>query len=157
MDPFASEKSDDKESGGVSLTWVHPQYLDDIWIDAGYYLNRAAKKSRGRYTVFDIRRDIESGDQHLWVLFRGDNEMILAMTTSFVFYPNRKNLCVAFIGSNDDSNWTKYTKMIVEQLEDFAREAHCDGIELSGRMGWLKVLSPYGWERAFVVLEKEIE
>ena len=131
-------------------------FLDDCWIEAGAFLKRAVDESRGRYDIFNVRREIESGSQHLWLLFRGENEMILAATTMFCFYPLKKNLAVVFLGSNDDSCWIKHREIIVNTLEDFARENGCDGIEATGREGWVRVLSPFGWEKAFTVVEKDL-
>jgi len=144
-------------NGDISLSLVHPRYVNSCWADAGRYLARAADRSNGRYTVESIKNEILSGRQYLWILFQGDNEMIAAMTTMFNIYPDRMNLCVAFIGSNDEMGWVKHTEFLLEHLENFAVENNCHGIECSGRDGWGKVLSPHGWEKTFTVFEKEIE
>ena len=40
---------------------------------------------------------------------------------------------------------------------EFHAEQHeCDGIEVVGRRGWEKVLTPYGFEQKPVVLIKEL-
>ena len=143
----------------VNLTLVHPKYVDHCWIDAGRYLKLAADESFNRYTIFDIYRDIMSGSQHLWILFRGDDEMIAALTTSFVSYPNKNNLCVMFMGSdspNGELGWVRYRDVILGGLEKFAREHSCDALECTGRRGWERLLSPYGWGKAFTVLEKDL-
>ena len=145
-----------EEQEEVSFSLVHPSLVDHCWVDAGYYLNKAAKGSRGRYDIFDIKRDIYSGAQHLWILFRGDDDMIAAVTTQFFSYPGRKNLSIAFIGSNDEMGWVKYRGIILDTIERFAIENGCDGIEATGRQGWVKLLAPYGWEKTFTVVEKDL-
>ena len=131
-------------------------FVDDCWVDAGKFLNRAVQTSRGRYEIFDVKKDIYSGVQHLWVLFRDDDEMIAAVTTMFSFYPQKKALVIAFCGSNDETGWVKYKDLIVNTLEDFARENECNSLELSGRPGWVRALKSLGFEQAFVTLEKEV-
>ena len=138
----------------VSFCIVNPAYIDDCCIEAGYYLNRAAKESYGRYTIFDIRNEIISGKQQLWILFYGDNEMMMAATTMICFYPRKTTLCVMFLGSNDDTLWAKYRELVVGKFESFAKDNGCDGIECTGREGWARVLEPFGWKKSFTVLEK---
>lgn len=145
-----------RTEGDVCFTLVHPMYVDDCWIDAGRYLNKAAKTSHGRYDILDIRRDIHFGNQQLWILFDGDDNMIAAITTMFSFYPQKKALVIAFCGSNDDTGWVKHRNLVIGTLNDFARENECNSLELSGRAGWEKVLKSLGFEKSFTTLEMEV-
>lgn len=145
-----------KTEGDVTFTLVHPRFLDNCWIDAGRFLRRATDRSHGRFDIFSLRRQIEAGASHLWILFQGDDEMLLAATTEIAFYPLRKNLSVTFMGGDDSGLWYDYRDLIVEVFEDFARANECDGIELTGRDGWLKVLAKFGFEKVFTVVEKDL-
>lgn len=144
----------------ISFTLVHPKYVDHCWIDAGRLLKLAVDESYNRYTIFDVYRDIMFGSQHLWILFSGDDEMIAALTTSLVSYPNKNNLCVMFLGSDSpdgDLGWVRYRDVILGGLEKFAMERNCDALECTGRRGWERLLAPYGWDKVFTVLEKDLE
>ena len=146
------------EVGDISFTLVHPRYLDLVWPRVGPCLERATDTSGGRFSLDSVRMDILNFQQLLWVLFRGDDDLLVSATTQFVFYPLRKNLCVMFMGTSDHGErlWLRHRDLVVGALEDFAREHGCDGIELTGRVGWDRVLSKFGFEKKFIVLEKDL-
>lgn len=58
---------------GVSFSMVHPSLVDHCWDDAGGFLARAAEESSGRYDIFSIRQEIDTGRQQLWILFKGED------------------------------------------------------------------------------------
>ena len=45
---------------------------------------------------------------------------------------------------------------VMEAAEYHAEKHDCDGIEVSGRKGWERVLKPYGYEHKRVKLIKEL-
>ena len=143
----------------VSFSLVHPRYLDSVWDRVSVCLKRATDHSAGRFSVESVYEDIRSGNQLLWALFRGDDELLLVATTQFTFYPLRKNLCIMFMGSADHGErlWFDHRDSIVGALEDFALEHGCHGIELTGRAGWQRVLDKFGFEKKFIVLEKDLK
>ena len=147
------------EVESVSFSLVHPRYLDSVWDRVSVCLKRATDHSAGRFSVHSVYDGIVSGDQLLWVLVRGDDELLLVATTQFIFYPLRKNLCVMFMGSADHGErlWFDHRSVIVGALEDFALQHGCHGIELTGRAGWQRVLKKFGFEKKFLVLEKDLQ
>jgi len=143
-------------SDSVSFTPVSPELVDYCWIEAGSMLKRACDFSTGRYDIISLRKEIDSGSQVLWLLYRGDNELIAAITTAVSAYPLKKLLNISFCGSNDEGIWLKHRDIIISTLETWAHEAGCDGIEVVGRAGWAKSLKPLGFKKTYTTMEKDI-
>jgi|ETNvirnome_2_300_1030623.scaffolds.fasta_scaffold18484_2 hypothetical protein len=140
----------------VFLTPVSPGLVDYCWVEAGTLLKKACDVSNGRYDIISLRREIDSGSQHLWILYRGDNEMIAAFTTSISTYPLKSYINISFCGSNDEGIWIKHRDVIISSVTGWGKNFGCSGFEIIGRMGWVKSLAPLGFKRSHVTIEKEI-
>ena len=46
---------------------------------------------------------------------------------------------------------------MLDTLENWARDNHCHGVEMTGRRGFEKVLSSHGWTPEYTVFEKMFE
>ena len=46
---------------------------------------------------------------------------------------------------------------MLETLEKWARDNDCDGLEMTGRNGFEKVLGPHGWTPEYVVFAQVFE
>jgi len=46
---------------------------------------------------------------------------------------------------------------MLETLERWAMDNNCDGMEMTGRKGFEKILGPYGWTPEYTVFEKMFE
>jgi hypothetical protein len=144
-------------SGDFKFTPVVPHLVEHCWGDAAPLLSRACEQSHGRYTADAVRSEIDSGRQVLWILYKGDDDMLVAITTSMTDYPGKKMMTIQFCGADGEKPyWLSGRDIIVSSLKDFAKERGCSGIELSGRRGWGKVLSPFGFNKTYSVFELEI-
>ena len=144
------------KSGGAKFTPVHPSLVKECWDEASRYLERACSTSDGRYDARSLRREVDGGFQTLWILYRGENEMIAAATTGFANYPLKKYLTITFLGSNDEGGWYKHRDIIIDAFKDWAKSNNCSGIELVGRKGWIKALSCFGFRQTSMTIEMEI-
>ena len=141
----------------VKFTPVSPGLVGHCWDIARPMIGRACEFSNGKFDTDSVRAELVSGAQVLWILYRGDDEMLVALTTSVLNYPRKRVLNIPFCGSNgNDSYWYRHRDLIVPKLIDWADRHHCSGIEVSGRGGWERVLSPFGFRKSFVTLELEI-
>ena len=144
-------------SDGFKFTPVVPNLVGHCWEKAEPLIALACQQSRGRYNPDSVRSELESGRQVLWILYRGDDDMLVAITTSMTDYPGKKMMTIQFCGaSGDKPYWLSGRDLVISSLRDFAKERGCSGIEISGRRGWEKVLSPLGFDKTYSVLELEI-
>jgi hypothetical protein len=147
----------DPSNADAKFTPISPSLVDACWERAEPMIERACAYSNGRFTPESVRDEIDKGIQVLWVLYKGDDDMMVVLTTSIQNYPDRKMLNIPFCGSDgSESYWHDNRSMIISRLKDWASQHGCSGIELSGRKGWEKVLSPLGFEKSYIVLELEI-
>jgi hypothetical protein len=141
-------------SSEVFFTVVSPDFINHVWPEASRMLKRAVDHSGGRYDLSDIKNQLDSNAQNLWILYRGDDEMIMAMTTMFVYYPRKKFLNVTFCGSADsDMAALRYKNIFVPKIHDWASQHECEGVEVVGRKGWSKILKSFGYKTTYYTLE----
>ncbi len=141
----------------ISITRIPIEYIDGVWPEASILLKKGVEASRGRYDMDALYADITKESQHLWVIFRGDDEMLASFTTQFCYYPKKMNLSIVFCGSNESmggvsGNWTHAMGM----LREWAKAFGCDAIEIVGRRGWLKVFKPIGFEESYITIESKV-
>jgi len=98
-----------------------------------------------------ILREIVNFEQHLWIVFDDDKKIIAALTTRFVDYPDKRLLAGQFLGGEKIMQWRD---SMLETLERWAKDNNCDGVEMTGRKGFTKVLAPHGWTPEYTVFEK---
>jgi hypothetical protein len=137
----------------MQVSLVPPDHIDICWDRISSLLGKSIGTAHGRYTMDDILREIRSFEQHLWVVF-DDTKIIAALTTRFMLYPHRRMLAGQFLGGSRIMRWRD--EMLVT-LEKWAKDNDCDGLEMTGRNGFEKVLAPHGWTPEYVVFEKIFE
>jgi hypothetical protein len=139
----------------MKISLVPPQGLPAIWDEVKPHLEKAAPTSGGRYDVADIVYDIQNGVQHLWIAFDDeDDDKVLAITTTrFLSYPRMTVLQGQFVGGEDLDKWME---PMLLRLEEFATEHKCEKFEFMGRPGWWPRFKTYGWQKPYIVYEKEM-
>tara|TARA_R110001583_G_scaffold182357_2_gene340121 strand:- start:30068 stop:30505 length:438 start_codon:yes stop_codon:yes gene_type:complete len=141
----------------VFFTVVSPDLIDHCWPGASEMLEKAVNHSGGRYELSDLKFQLDNNSQNLWILYRGSDEMIMAMTTMFVHYPKKKFLNVTFCGSgNKEMAAVKYKDIFVPKINEWASLHDCHGVEVVGRKGWAKILESYGYKTTYYTLEVEV-
>ena len=109
------------------------------------WIEDALEYSGGTHDFKDIVDAVLSGQMHLWA---GDK---CCTVTLFTVYPKKRFLHV-FLAGGDLDEILEIEKSMVE----FAKHNDCDGLTLSGRVGWKKVLRDIGWNEQLLMLRKEI-
>tara|TARA_Y100001949_G_scaffold172721_1_gene177204 strand:- start:90 stop:557 length:468 start_codon:yes stop_codon:yes gene_type:complete len=147
----------DDEGVVLSLTRVPVEYVDRYWGDASRLLERAVGQSGGRYNIESIYLEIVRGDSHLWVIFEGEDNVVCAFTTQFIYYPLRMNLSVVFLGSDDSlGNFSGKWVELMPELMEWAKLHGCGAIEIVGRRGWLRVFRDLGFKESYTTIEGEV-
>ena len=108
------------------------------------WIERALAKGGNTHSFKDIVDGVLSGHMQLWAGEKG------CAVTEIVVYPNKKVLHVFLAGGK------------LQQIEDMHDDAvkwgkaqGCEGMTLSGRKGWTKILDKKGWQPHQIVLAKE--
>jgi|TARA_R110000824_G_scaffold179000_1_gene359001 hypothetical protein len=138
----------------MKVSLVDPEYLHLIWDETSLILGKSIETAHGRYSIDHIEHDILSGEQHLWIVFDEDKKVTSALTTRFVSYPGKLLLVGQFLGGRDIMSWRN---AMLETLERWAVDNSCDGMEMTGRRGFERVLAPHGWTPEYTVFEKMFE
>jgi len=140
--------------GNLEVSLVDPNYVSLVWGEVEPILGKSIGTAHGRYDMKDILREIVNFEQHLWVVFDEESKIIAALTTKFAYYPKKTVLAGQFLGGEKIMRWRG---PMLKKLEDWAKDNKCDGLEMTGRNGFQKVLGPYGWTPEYVVFEKMFE
>ena len=135
----------------MQVSLVDHNYVSAIWNQVEPILGKSLLTAHGRYTMKSILREIVNFEQHLWIVFDDDKKIIAALTTRFVNYPDKRLLAGQFLGGEKIMQWRD---SMLETLERWAKDNNCDGVEMTGRKGFTKVLAPHGWTPEYTVFEK---
>lgn len=123
--------------------------MDEVWPEAKPMIERALAETGDEYNVDDIKHDIITGSMQLWGVYNS-KALVAVWVTSII--DNGKNLAVLFAGGGDMHDWLHLSEM----LFDWGRANGCTCCEVHGRVGWEKVLRPFGFERRKIVLNKTL-
>ena len=144
------------ESTDQIVTLVPLNYINAIWPDVESLLKGGADRTSGRWDIKSLHFAIASGEQQLWVTFNTDNKITNALTTEIVEYPNKVSLAIQFAGGDDGQANPDTMDIVLNKLENYAKDVGCHCIELWGRKGFSKKLKKSGYEESLVFYEKEI-
>jgi hypothetical protein len=124
----------------IEVSAVPKEYAERVWPEIETFAGRAAKYSYGRYAAEDVLDLVLHHDYALWIALDG-HEIIGFVTTTFANYPHAKYLKIAFLGGKRGKDWKD---PILHLLRRWARDNECEGLEASGRPGWVKVFGRDG-------------
>ena len=110
------------------------------WIEA------ALKHSGGTHVFEDVEKGIRESRMQLWPAPRG------CIVTEIVVYPRKKLLNLFLAGGELDQLLDMY-----DDMKAWAELQGCEAAELTGRLGWKRVLEPLGWKTQHVNFRKDIE
>lgn len=108
------------------------------------WIQSALDKGSNTHSFIDVVEGVLSGQMQLW---GGENGCAV---TEIVVYPNKKVLHVFLAGGKLE----QITDMHADAVK-WAKTQGCDGMTLSGRKGWVKILNKDGWKEQQVVMAKE--
>ena len=123
----------------MRLAIVPPENLGLVWQKVEPFLSPAIDQSGGRYTVDSTRSAITKQDMQLWIAFTEEGEILAAMTSSIQVYPSKTMLAVVHCGGRMMGAWLHS----MSQVEAWAKEQGCEGVEIAGRAGWAIALPGY--------------
>ncbi len=123
------------------------QWWDLIQPMMGSFYSRAY----GRYLPEDIKERLDSGKAHLFVVMQGHLLKAVCMA-QIITYPRLRDMRIFMMAGEEHENWVHY----IEKLEDYARSLGCAKITGEARPGWEKILTPMGYKKTHVYLERDL-
>ena len=123
--------------------------MQDELLKCRKWIQSALDKGGDTHDFKDIVDGVQSGHMQLWSGERG------CAVTEILVYPNKKILHVFLAGGDNGHGIDQITDMHDSAVE-FAKRENCQGMSVSGRAGWKKILASRGWEQKFVTLAKEL-
>ena len=110
------------------------------------WIESALEYSGGTHAFEDIENGIKEGIMQLWPAPRG------CIVTELVVYPRLKVLNLFIAAGELDQILDMH-----DDIKAWAKVQGCEAAQISGRIGWKKVLEPLGWKTQHVNFQKEIE
>ena len=109
----------------MMITAVPREALRVVWGDVARVLGKSVETSNGKFHIDDVFRETDNGLYGLWLIIDDEQEgmnVIAAITTRIIQYPNRKALAMDWLGGSRMSEWLPLAQ---ETLEKYAKECGC--------------------------------
>jgi hypothetical protein len=130
---------------------VKPEDVTYLWEDVKPMLARVTERSEGEMEPDDYLEILTQGAMQLWVATE-DNNIIIAMVTQIIAYPQKKVLrVIAIAGEKFIEAHNQFNALV----EVFAIRVGCSSMELWGRKGWKKMLPE--WKDSYIVFTKDLQ
>jgi len=129
---------------------VQPEDVAYIWDQVAPLLEKVKEHSEGEAEPDDFLEALTHGDMQLWIVTE-DKEIIVALVTQIVSYPQKKILRLISLAGEDFNKF----KHFLDMVQSFAIKTGCTGLELWGRKGWKKLLPD--WESNYIVYSKDLK
>lgn len=142
-----------KDMTNLMLIPVPKEHVDLLWDGASAALAKALPTAHGKFTITDIYNGLMSDMYVLWLVME-EGEVVAAMTTRIVQYPQRRTLAIDWVGGTRMSEWLP---MFVRAMKDHARKNQCTALEGYGRRAWGRWLAKYGWEPDYIAYKMELD
>ena len=129
---------------------LQPEHVAYIWEDVAPMLARVTSHTEGELEPDDFIEPLTHGEMQLWIVIE-DKEIIAALITQVIPYPQKKVLRLISLAGEDFSKFKDFISMV----ESFAIRSECSSLEMWGRKGWKKLLPD--WKDSYIVFTKDIK
>lgn len=128
---------------------IEPEAACQLWPTAAKLLEKTPEFSPGKFAVEDLLTSIEHNVAQLW-LVNNEHEYTLAVVTQLIQYSRGMTLRILLTGGKD----IREALSLLGDIEKWAIQQGCIGVELAGRLGWIKLLEDY--DTRAVLLYKDL-
>ena len=121
----------------------------------------ACSYSKGKFKAEDIIEQIKSNQMQMWLAFDRDN-LDGFIITQILDYPRTKTLRIFCLMGVGVEGWKKFLTVIndwipfVRQVEAWGKSLGCTLSEIECPSTWELYLGNFGYNRAHVLLDREI-
>lgn len=135
----------------VTVHGILSYAIEENWFLVKDLINSALDYSDYKFTEKSVRDACIRKEMQLWVAESKKNIEACAVT-QIVDYPGKKILIIMFAAGKFVENWLPF----IHILDKYAYHNGCRSIEIYGRKGWVKKLSPFGYEQIHAVYRKDL-
>ena len=98
---------------------------------------------------------IAKDDIVLWIVVDHDkdDDIIAAITTKLIEYPQGRSMAMDWIGGTRMKEWLPMTQEVISR---YAKDHNCKYLEGYGRKGWGRWLGKYGWKPDYIAYKMEL-
>ena len=115
----------------MKVSAVPKETVRYIWKDVERVLKKSVDTATGKVNLIDVLHGILNDTYVLWVVFDGE-EVIAAITTRIIQYPQRRSMALDWVGGSKMKEWQD---MAIEKITDFAMLNNCQHLEGYGEKG----------------------
>jgi len=137
----------------MQVSVVLPEHIELVWPNIEQYMSGAAQYTYNRFSTDDIKKDLITKPQQLWIAY-DEGEVYGAVVTEIIVYPRMTTLMMHFTGGKKLPRWKQ---PMLTLLQRFAKDQGCNVIESYGRPGWEKVFKNDGYKEVFKFYELPVE
>ena len=134
----------------IILDRLDPEDVKILWCVLEPLFRRACEADPTDLTPERIRIEASQGKRMIWTL--ADAERSSPLLSVFSTVTDGNKVCIGPLAGDEMELWLP----LLSQLESHAKEAGHSVSHIEGRPGWQRVLAPYGYRVARVILEKDI-
>ena len=140
---------------GLIFSPIPKDYVKAIWPSVAKVLKKSVFTAKGKYEVDDVLDCILKDELVLWVVIdTADDEVVAAITTRLIEYPQGNAMAMDWIGGSRMREWLP---IAMKTLSKFSKENGCSHLEGYGRKAWSRWLQPYGWEPEYIAYRMELK
>jgi hypothetical protein len=138
----------------MKLHLINPDMLPNIMGLIYPKIDAATKYSVGKYNGVDIVKKLIDAHMQLWIVIEDSIEEIQAIViTELSAFPQAKICRLICCTGEGSEKWVH----LISEIEDWAKENGCDGLQAECRPGWEKILKHFGYEKSHVILNKAVQ
>lgn len=134
----------------VELVGIPGAEVAHAWTWVAPFIERAARESRGRFTVEGIIERLLSEAWQLWAVCAGAEVVAVITTQIYVEVSGQRVAAIIFATGSSPREWVH----LVDAVEDWARASGCQKLEMLARKGWARMLGDY--KLTHILLERAL-
>jgi hypothetical protein len=135
----------------MDLVLFKPEEIDKIWPLVKDKVQAALNRNHNFRDHTDVKENCKNGVEQLWVIVDKKDNVHGVCITQIMQQPNYNVGLVRIATGHDLPLWVDKIK----EFENWAENKFsCKKIEIYGRPGWKKMLTPLGYEFSHVQMDK---
>jgi len=135
----------------MDLVLFKPEEIDKIWPLVKDKVQAALDRNHNFRDHTDVKKNCKNGVEQLWVIADKKDNVHGVCITQIMQQPNYNVGLVRIATGHDLPLWVDK----INEFENWAeKKFNCKKIEIYGRPGWKKMLTPLGYEFSHVQMDK---
>lgn len=136
------------------ITAVPKEHIANVWQSVSGDLDKAIKRTHGRFHNVDILTSLMEGSASLWLALRDGKEIIGSLVYVITEYPGGVIAGrIDYIAGRDRDDW--FDEMW-NAVCDYGRAQGCTTIEMVARPGTAAYVDKWGGKRVGILMEYDL-